>query len=250
MSDLVAVLPILDASYGQACLDTIVAPDSAFGLGETDHRLGSLLVVDNTQEGLPGLPYGCDVHRDPDGHNLGVARSWNRGVARMYELDADYVVLVSASMRFGPILHTTFVRQMETFWGTNVIECEGHSWHLIAIHRRVFDAVGRFDENFYPAYEESIDFGYRMRLVGMEGTSWRNVWVNAMSAGAAWHTKVVSCPNGPLRAYYERKWGGPKGAEKFTLPFGGAYDDDVPLGFFPERSIPELADDYGLEVWW
>lgn len=225
------------------CLDTIVTVDpntSAAGFG-----LGELLVIDNTRNGLD-LTGLIDVYRDPDGHNLGVARSWNVGIRRaLADPDCDYVVLMSACMRFGPILHTTWRRQMETFWGETVIEADGHSWHLIAFHRRVFETVGLFDENFYPAYFEAIDFGYRMRLRDME-YGWRHVWVNALSADVGHGAKTgVSLPAPPLLKYYREKWNGDKGEERFVLPFG-----NMPIGYWPEYSIPELAEHYGLETWW
>jgi hypothetical protein len=133
---------------------------------------------------------------------------------------------------------------MQTFWGADVIESDGHSWHLIALHRRCFDAVGYFDENFYPAYFEQTDWCRRLRMLDMEG-GWPRVWVNALSQGVALHAPLVSCPAPPLLDYYRDKWGGDKGAETHMVPWG-----DKPLDYFPQRSIPELIHRYGLLVGW
>lgn len=238
MSDLLAVMPVITHTYAEKCIASICQRDSAFGV-----PLDDVLIVDNTRDGS-GNRYGLRVHRNPDGHNLGVARAWNVGAREVLDHGLDYLLIVSASMLFGPILHTTWLEQMRRFWGENVIECDGHSWHLIAFHRRVFERVGLFDTNFYPAYIEGLDFSFRMRQVGWEG-SWTRCWVNALSQGHALHNNVVSCPADPLLDHYAAKWGGKKGEETFTLPWG-----DKPLGWWPERSIPELAEAYGLEVWW
>lgn len=243
MSGLLAVLPIITPTYADTCVRSMMMPNSSSGLTRDD-----VLVVDNSRDGFCRERYGLRTYRDRDGHNLGVARAWNYAAGEMLARGLDYLLIVSSVMQFGPILHTTWVEQMERFWGETVIECDGHSWHLIAFHRRVFETVGLFDENFYPAYFEGIDFGYRMRHVGME-TGWRHCWVNALSQGSALHNHVVHCPADPLLDYYAAKWGGPKGEEKFVLPFGSK-----PLGYFEPATIPELAARYGLgkegEGWW
>lgn len=238
MSGLLAVLPIITPERADICVESILQEDSAFGVDPAD-----ILVVDNSRDGFASR-YGLRTYRDPDGHNLGVARAWNVGAMEVLDRGLDYLVVVSASMRFGPQMHTTWLKQMQTFWGADVIECDGHSWHLIAFHRNVFEAVGLFDGNFYPAYFEAIDFGYRLRMLDMEG-SWPRAWVNALSQGAALHNTAVSCPAPPLLDYYARKWGGAKGEETFTRPFG-----DKPLDWWEDVPVPELARRYGLETWW
>lgn len=134
---------------------------------------------------------------------------------------------------------------MERFWGETVIECDGHSWHLIALHRRIFEGIGLFDENFH-AYFEAIDFGYRMRMAGME-YGWRHCWVNALSAGVGHHAPMVDCPAPPLLKWYREKWGGDKGEETFVMPWGSK-----PLDYWPEVTIPDLAERCGWddERWW
>jgi hypothetical protein len=238
MGGLLTVIPIITHTYAQRCVESICHRSSALGV-----PLDDILVVDNTRDGSADR-YGIRTHRDPDGHNLGVARAWNVGAREVLEQGLDYLLLMSSVMVFGPVLHTTWLEQMQRFWGENVIECDGHSWHLIAFHRRVFERVGLFDENYYPAYIEGLDLSYRMRQVGWEG-GWRRCWVNALSQGHALHNEVVSCPADPLLSYYAAKWGGKKGEETFALPWG-----DKPLDYFEDVPIPELAERYGLEVWW
>lgn len=235
------VCPVMFEDPARACIGSLLAEGSAGEVRPTD-----VLVVDNSRDGW-AVDLGVAAYRDRDGHNLGVARSWNVGVRVLLDSKREYLTLLSASMLFGPLLHTSWTRQLLAFWGENVIEAEGHSWHLIAFHRRVFETVGLFDENFH-AYFEALDFSFRMRQVGWEG-GWRRVWVNALSRFVAFHAQHIAAPADPLLAYYREKWGGNKHEERWTRPFG-----DRPLDYWPESTIPELAERYGWgprhERWW
>lgn len=253
---MLVVLPIIRLDTAARCLNSITRENSAAGFTREE-----MLLVDNTESGsVPGAFPGFRVHRDPGGHNIGVARAWNVGIREVLNSKLAYVVFLSASVEFGPELHTTWKGQMEEFWGSHVIEGWGHSWHLIAFHRRVFETVGLFDENFYPAYFEAIDFGYRMRICGQTPDNpgdmiynpeigleqdFKRVWVNAISWGAGQHIDMADMPAAPLLKYYRDKWGGDKGEEQWTLPWNGK-----PLDYFPEKSIPDLAREYGLNRWW
>lgn len=238
MENLLVILPVITPTYADKCIESMFMEDSSFGIPKEN-----VLIVDNSKDGF-AKKYGIGTARDLDGHNLGVARAWNVGIDEMMMRGYDYLVILSASMLFGPRLHCTLLEQYKTNWGESVIEVTGHSWHLIAFHRRVFEKVGKFDSNFFPAYFEAVDYSYRMRMVGMEG-NWTHIWVNAMSQGRALHNEIVHTPADPLLKYYREKWGGDKGEEKYTLPFG-----DKPLDYFEDISIPELAKKYKLSTWW
>lgn len=231
------IIPVIDFGLGQECVDSVLRENSASGIKAED-----ILIVDNTRAGGFLPPSGSQYYRDPDNHNIGVGRAWNIGAKQVVKQELDYLIIMSQSMLFGPQKETTWIKQMETFKGENVIEADGHSWHLIALHRRLFEKVGYFDENFYPGYFEQIDWCYRLELLGLQG-AWARVWVNALSQSVGKHSNLVLAP--PLLAYYRQKWGGDKGEELFDLPFG-----NKPLGYFPNVSIPELAKKYELEEWW
>lgn len=245
-----AILPVMTPEVAIPCVRSIEEEGSAFDL-----PVSQVLIVDNSRDGwaskllapCPEATYeGFRIHRDPEGHNLGIARSWNVGAREVIERGLDYLLIVSASMLFGPTLQTTLMREFSTYDGAPVIEAMGHSWHLIAIHRSSLESVGLFDENFYPAYFEADDWCRRLELAHGPG-EWPRFWLNAMCQGVALGIgeSGASCPADPLMDYLAMKWGGPKHHETFTAPWG-----DRPLDYWPERSIPELAKDYGLEVWW
>lgn len=244
-------LPVISREIAGPCLD------SMFRVGDEPSSLGfdpsEVLAIDNCRDRWPVLgTYGVRTYRDPDGHNLGVAGAWNIAAREVLDQQLDWLVIASTVMRYGPELHTTFRREVEANAGAQIVECHGNSWHLIAIARSTLEIVGLFDTNYYPAYEEAIDWGYRQKILGLEALGWPRVWCNAMSAGHAMHVDrskwdAPSCPGRPLTDYYEAKWGGPKVAERFVHPFG---DPTKPLDWFDETPIPVLAQRYGLEVWW
>ena len=174
--------------------------------------------------------------------NRGVAVAWNYGALRMREEDADWLVVISAAMRFGAPGGDDFLDHVDRSdpdaWAVEAGECprqpgHGFGWHLIAFPRRTFDRVGDFDENFFAYYEDN-DFGHRVRCAadwtpGVDPV-WPKVDVDADLAGYAHGIRlggVISDPNKAV-AYYRSKWGGPPSCEEWTTPFG----EDRPLSFW------------------
>lgn len=241
----VAVVPVINPEFDQICLDSLADPGSSWGI-----PVDQTLVVDNTRHGLPRSAWKGPMWRHPDGHNVGVARGWNVGIDFLRGTNADTLTVVSASMFFGPALHCTWDWQIGDHPDLAVLECDGHSWHLITFHRRVFDLVGTFDGNFYPAYFEGIDFGHRMMHAGIPGKwhdAWGTAWCNTLSRRVAGHLDMVDAPADPLLAYYRAKWGGNKGEETFVTPFG---DPHLGLDYWEDVPIPQLAARYNLTNWW
>lgn len=213
-----AILPSIWPEWSKLCVDSM-APSMR----------GQLVIVDNTNV------------------NLGVAASWNLGVGHMRRNDAEWLIVVSAATRFGPPGGLDFVAHLEAAsgdeWAIEAGECPrqpgiGFGWHLIAFPARTFARVGTFDENFWPAYFEDLDFGHRIRCAVPEWTPgpdpiWPKVDVDADLAGFA-HGKVlagVEVPVDPLVRYFSRKWGGLIGETMYDRPFG---DPKNGLDYWPE----------------
>lgn len=196
MSDVkwVGVLPIIYHPYGEVCVGSM-APEFR----------KRVLRIDN--------------HRYT---NLGVAGSWNRGVDYMEEEEADWLVIISAAVRFGPPGGMDFIDQIgriEKFRFYPAVEGgDGLGWHLIAFHRDVFERVGVFDENFYPAYCEDLDFSWRIQC-GFGLTTVRPVWpkvpVDASHVQNAHGIKLggVKVDHVAMQAYLQRKWNWDQGDE-------------------------------------
>ena len=216
MTSYVAVLPSIHQPWTDECLASC--------------QFDPILVVDNTVR------------------NWGVAASWNQGIEQMYRDGADWLIIVSAGVRFGESGGLDLVAEMEDHpralaveagpcrWDNEGFAVEGFGWHLIALHRRLFDAVGRFDENYFPAYYEDVDFGRRVQLWlrdhpnesdWLGGAWWPKVTVAGSLAGTAHGVSLGGAKVEPLRleAYYVRKWGGLSGFETYDHPFNNLAND-------------------------
>lgn len=199
----VAVLPSIHPPYTWTCLQSMHPAFRAH-----TH------VIDNTH------------------HNFGVPASWNAGIARMRHMEADWLVIVSAACRFSPVGGMDLIDQLDPD-GFPVVEARYVGWHLIAFHQQVFDKVGRFDENFYPAYWEDCDFSRRLALAyELEPPFWTKVEVEVALESFAHGLQLAGVTVVPenLAAYYVEKWGGMPSHETFTTPF----DSGRPLSYWPE----------------
>ena len=184
------VMPFIHRPYMEECLATIKVPHE------------NLLMVDNTEV------------------NHGVAASWNMGVAKMYERDCDWLIILSAAMRFGEPGMQDFIDAIEKT-EMDFLACEpSHGWHCIAIRKTVFDRVGTFDENFYPIYWEDTEFGYRCSLAGI--TCWGSVegiQLSNMMWSHSTQLAGVKADSEKLLAYLLRKWGGVRDHYEYKYPF-------------------------------
>ncbi len=199
----VAVLPSIWSPYTWTCLQSMHPSLRA-----------ATLVVDNTVT------------------NIGVPASWNAGIDHLEADGVDWLVIVSAACRFSPLGGMDLIDQLEPA-GVPIVEARYVGWHLIAFHADVFAAVGRFDENFFPAYWEDCDFGRRVALTFEQSEVWTKVEVEVTLASFAHGIEKAGVYINPdnLAGYYETKWGGMPGAEKHATPF----DSGRPVSWWPER---------------
>lgn len=184
------ILPSIYQPFTDACIATIKLPKE------------NILVVDNT------------------GHNKGVSASWNMGIDKMIAENSDWLILLSAAMRFGAPGGQDFIDSLKST-SCSVIECEmGHSWHLIAFRREVVEKVGRFDENFYPAYYEDIDYSYRIQLSGLT-MPWSKVFCDVSNMGWGHGSSLggAKCDGDKLFRYLMAKWGGVRNKYEYKHPF-------------------------------
>jgi hypothetical protein len=141
-------------------------------------------------------------------HNVGVTKSWNAGVDYLYDLDRDWLVLLSAAIRFGALGGQDFIDELQDPF--EVIEARPvFGWHLIAFHRRIFDRIGRFDENFWNYYGD-IDWTVRIQAAFKPADPpWNKVTVDVADMGMGHGLKLAGVQDSadPPIAYFRRKWG-------------------------------------------
>ena len=214
-----------------------------------------VLLVDNTGAGdceklisrYPGIRVSVQ------NENIGVPRAWNIGIDEGH----DWTFIVSSSMvfkkGFKPI-----AAMVENYDGP--VFRTDHAWHCIGISKKAVDAVGRFDENFYPGYLEDCDWDFRYRLAGLK--EYDNFKIDAecqVNGGATIDGAYVMIA--PLRKYFVEKWGGPELAEKEGEPFFGVpiiwtraeniyskpfNNESNDLRYWEARSIEDLKEKYGF----
>lgn len=220
MTNYVAVIPSIYQPYTDASV--------------ASSKLDNLIVVDNTVT------------------NRGVAPSWNIGIREMYRRNADWTIIISAGVRFGKSGGLDLVAAMDQNPDALCVEAdkpsrptpnvEGFGWHLLAFHRRVFDAIGLFDENIWPAYGEDTDYHYRLQRVygGFDYRApefWPLVDVDAYLEGASHGVGLghVHTDGHGQKEYYVRKWGGSlsgfgDGHSEWEHPFNNPAN---PINYWP-----------------
>lgn len=194
----VVVIPSIFQPYTDACLASLKLPQE------------NIRIIDNTT------------------NNRGVAASWNIGVDEVLENELDWLVIMSASMRFGDAGCQDFIDQLDPNRSYGMVEAGNDvGWHLVAFHRWVLKAVGKFDENFYPAYFEDNDYSYRFQLLmGRNSKYFPSVGIKVPvdckveSIAHGIRLAGVDPSHGPrLREYFIDKWGGEPSQEKYEHPF-------------------------------
>lgn len=188
----VVVIPSIHQPYTDACLLSC--------------GMENIFVVDNTE------------------YNHGVPASWNMGIKEMQAIDADWLVICSAAIRFGAEEGLDLARWMEVYANREdapFLESDsGLGWHLICVSRWLCEEIGTFDENFYPAYFEDNDFAYRSFL--HRGTwGWPRLPFDAALVSTAHGVQLGGAPKNARRQqmYYEKKWGGSPSHEHYQTPF-------------------------------
>ena len=94
-----------------------------------------------------------------------------------------------------------------------------------AVNPILLETVGYFDENFFPIYCEDSDYRRRLKLAGLSPAycdQTRIVHGGSRSLAQPNVARQNSLTYARNRQYYQRKWGGEGGGERFVQPFGDA----------------------------
>lgn len=221
------VLPFVYRPYFNDCMTTIH--------GDLKNNM---LTIDNTST------------------NLGIMKSHNLGVEFMRERGADWLIIMSAAVRFGPKGGVDFIKQIEDHQDHHVIHAasdnvaggmqanpdggggvnEVKGWHLTAFHKSVFDTIGVWDENFSNYGFDDIDLSIRIRK-GIPNVKWDtfpcDVHDTRMSHSIHFNASLVGSPSTPRIMYFERKWGRHPNAwqeDAFDHPFN---DSSKAFSYWP-----------------
>lgn len=178
-------------------------------------------------------------------NNIGIMRAHNQGIFEMRKQNADWLIVVSAAIRFGERGGLDFIEALDNRHDHDVVEAAGvNGWHLIAFHKRLLDKVGLWDENLSPYSYCDIDISLRIQKAKkIEGKYplWEKAdGIDVKDAGMAHGIKMagVKASAHPRIEYMKRKWGShPDHHEepKFDHPFN---DKTKPVSWWPEPEHP------------
>lgn len=172
---------------------------------------------------------GADVHWYPN--NLGCAASWNIGLRKLKdEEEIDCLIIFSPACKFEtttPSDLAAAIADHEKEISEDFYIVPGPYYtdtHCFAITKKGVNAVGLFDENFYPVYFEDTDYIYRQKLVGstrytmnFERSDW-GLNLGVTKDDRIWKKYINNAE--AIHDYYIYKWGGEPGNEKHTTPYG------------------------------
>jgi len=192
------------------------------------------------------------VEIDNTKNNLGIMISHNLGVQKMRQEDADWLVVLSAAIRFeaGGL---DFIDQLDSKYicisASNKKLWESQQqvgvfgWHCIAFSRECIEKVGLWDANFSPYGYDDIDYSIRMQKAFpdpeySQRTTKVQVLVHDTTMAHSINLVGIQTDNQKNIDYIERKWGvilhGPEKEndirKHFKTPFG---DPELSLKYWP-----------------
>lgn len=186
------------------------------------------MVVDNGGSLAPGEALRClalDIH--VPGENLGCARSWNLMARHVLLTDDDALLIAADDVLFEPDTIGSALRVMED-GDFDFVTPEPGGFSCFLVRKRLFEKVGWFDEQFWPAYYEDNDFHRRMTLSGITSEArapGRYVHVNNGSQTVASFSRDERMEHhrrfDSNRDRYVAKWGGLPHCETFIVPYNG-----------------------------
>ena len=190
---------------------------------QSDIELAGITVIDLSpehyaQEILEGLP-GVMVGTMPT--NIGLAACWNL----LFAMYNDYIIIGNDDV----IVEPGTLREMVTaaqaskealFFGFK------DEFSFFLLKKAAFLQAGPFDPAFWPIYWEDVCMGYRLSRLGytpvvVESARFEHEHSRSLNSLKGEATDRFWKRFKRNQAYYEDKWGGPRGAETFTVPFDG-----------------------------
>lgn len=212
---------IASAMAGTVVPDRIVVVDNSCGKcpcigSDVDHPL---LV----NESVNHTTLACGVEYIVPAYNLGVAASWNR-IAQACN-PSDRLIISNDDILFAPDTIERLLAKAESQPAAGTISAiDGQKFSLFYLNRRAYEAVGPFDEAFYPGYFEDNDYVQRMAMANYQAISAvSSVTHGGSQTRAAMDAQALARSHDQFRknaVYFLAKWGNPphEGA-LYEVPF-------------------------------
>lgn len=169
-----------------------------------------------------------------------LAKSWNNGIKKALKDGCEYVIVPNLDIE---LKEDTIDNLVEYALGDDSVIWSGwctnntgrfpddnfivnsklvyDNFAFFMVNDRLFKEVGKFDENFIPAYGEDVDMQYRLELAGKKHTC---VWMAQFIHFG--QTTIKNCKDitesgvkGSTDAYFIKKWGGLPRHQVYLTPF-------------------------------
>lgn len=189
--------------------------------------------------------------------NKGIPASNNLGIAKMRSEDADWLLILSAAVRFGPMggrdIEKVFLDHPECyvihFCNPNP-KVKIFGWHATAFHKTLLDNIGDFDANLWPYNYDDIDLSLRIQnyYKGSPGWSVFPIDLYDTSMAHSIHLAGLEVEAQSQVDYMTKKWGRHPSAYKepyYQYPFN---DPTLPLSFWPKPPDPRAINHAGWDL--
>jgi hypothetical protein len=158
-------------------------------------------------------------------NNIGIMASHNLGIKKLYEDNADWLIIASAAIRFGERGGLDIIEYLENS-DAHVVEANGvFGRHLIAFNKKLIDIVGGWDENFTPYGYDDLDYSIRIHKA-VPDLNWDNHTFDVSDTimGHSISLGGVRSKDRLLHQYFYNKWGyypggGHEAKEYYATPF-------------------------------
>lgn len=181
-----------------------------------DFPTTKIYVVDNGKQNISAKFKHPNIIVIENEKNMGVASSWNTLCELIYK-ENDYAIILNDDIYWGKKdweIDNLLCNHKKDFYVTT------KDWCAFILPKKTYKAVGKFDENFFPAYYEDNDYHYRMSLIG------KREFKIPMIDPYVYQASQSIDKDSSLRdfmqqnkEYYISKWGGLPTKETFKKPF-------------------------------
>ena len=166
--------------------------------------------------------------------NAGVAKSWNSGILSMIDAGCEALMICNDDIWFTQGDIDEMVRVATANEDSWAVFCSGwhdglkhavrdHGMACFILNAIAIEKIGMFDQNFFPAYNEDLDYARRAELLGLSKLV-ANTMVHHKGSATIQASPQLRAQNhqthGKNDEYWEGKWGAKKPKAVYKYPFG------------------------------
>jgi len=158
-----------------------------------------------------------NVQLHPQMVNLGVAKSWNLLLNEIYK-DSEYALILNDDIYLG--YDKNYIENLIDKYQSQVLLTNPIDWCVFILPKSTYEANGKFDEQFYPAYCEDNDYVYRLKLRGQKVFKTPSLLPKVHRASMTLERDyTIQTAYHENKERYIEKWGGAPDFELFKKPY-------------------------------